>query len=127
MSGRFLDKIMLRRRQDVEQMKRSVDSGKLREKAFNLRSREQPFRLFESLSDQTRINIIAEIKRASPSKGIINDQVDVEEIAHQYEAAGACGISVLTEPEFFRGSLDDLNVVADTVSIPTLRKDFIVD
>jgi indole-3-glycerol phosphate synthase len=127
MSGRFLDKIMLRRRLDVEQMKRSIDCWKLREEAFNLRSRKQPFRLFESLSNQARINIIAEIKRASPSKGVINDRVNVEETARQYEAAGACAISVLTEPEFFRGNLDDLKVVADTVFIPTLRKDFIVD
>ena len=105
MSGRFLDKIMLRRRQDVEQIKPSIDCRKLREEAFKLRSQKQPFRLFESLSDQARINIIAEIKRASPSKGVINNHVDVEEIARQYEAAGACAISVLTEPEFFRGNV----------------------
>jgi indole-3-glycerol phosphate synthase len=127
MKGGFLDKIILRRRQDVEQMKRSVDCGELHKEALRQRNGRPSFRLFDSLSNRKRINIIAEIKRASPSKGVINDQVDVKETARRYETAGACGISVLTEPQFFRGTLDDLKVAVDTVSIPVLRKDFMVD
>jgi indole-3-glycerol phosphate synthase len=74
-----------------------------------------------------RLNIIAEFKRASPSKGVINDQADPVETARAYTNAGACAISVLTEPDYFQGSLEDLRVIRDAVSIPVLRKDFIVD
>jgi indole-3-glycerol phosphate synthase len=79
------------------------------------------------LSREDRSNIIAEIKRASPSKGIINDDIDVTQLARDYEAGGAAAISVLTESEYFRGSLDDLAAVHTAVDVPILRKDFIVD
>src|SRR5262249_10347201 len=71
--------------------------------------------------------IIAEIKRASPSKGTINDTIDVAETAKTYKSGGACAISVLTEEQFFEGSLDDLRVARDAIDLPILRKDFIVD
>ncbi len=74
-----------------------------------------------------RINIIAEIKRASPSKGLINDKIHVAETARNYETGGACAISVLTEEDKFQGSLDDLRVAKNAVEIPILRKDFIFD
>lgn len=82
------------------------------------------------LSDALRrdeINIIAEIKRASPSKGIISGQIDVSETARIYEESGACAISVLTEENKFLGSLSDLEKVRQTVNLPVLRKDFIFD
>lgn len=72
------------------------------------------------------IHIIAEVKRRSPSAGAIRDDVDPVGMASIYEAAGASAISVLTEPNHFGGSLDDLQRIAGSVSIPTLRKDFIV-
>jgi len=74
---------------------------------------------------QGRHGIIAEIKRASPSKGPLADIPDPVELARMYEAGGASAISVLTESRQFLGSLEDLEAVAEAVSIPVLRKDFI--
>jgi indole-3-glycerol phosphate synthase len=77
------------------------------------------------LRSDTRI--IAEIKRASPSKGVINDRIDVAEVARDYAAGGAAAISVLTEEDFFKGSLDDLRFVKAAVDLPVLRKDFTIE
>lgn len=71
--------------------------------------------------------LIAEIKRASPSKGIINDKINPIEVAMAYEKAGADAISVLTDSTFFKGSTEDLIAVKENVNIPVLRKDFIID
>lgn len=73
-----------------------------------------------------RMQVIAEIKRASPSKGTINQAVDILAQAKAYEAAGAAAISVLTDPVFFKGDIEDLRAVAAAVSVPVLCKDFIV-
>ena len=84
----------------------------------------------KSLADALRISttgIIAEHKRRSPSKSVINDKVLLPEVVSGYENAGAKGISVLTDSNFFGGSLDDLLVAEKTVSIPILRKEFIID
>src|SRR5699024_857215 len=74
-----------------------------------------------------RMNIIAEIKRASPSKGSINPDVDPVKQAKLYEANGAGAISVLTDETFFKGSLDDLRAVRQAVDLPLLCKDFVID
>ena len=74
-----------------------------------------------------RINVIAECKRRSPSKGVLAAQYDPVAIARKYEEGGAAAISVLTEPTFFDGSLDHLRLVRAAVGLPILRKDFIVD
>ena len=73
------------------------------------------------------MSFICEVKRASPSKGMIADDFPYLEIAEEYEAAGASAISVLTEPHFFKGRDEYLEQIADSVSIPVLRKDFIID
>ena len=73
------------------------------------------------------INIIAEFKRKSPSKGVIRAAADPSTIAQSYEAGGAVGISVLTEEDHFDGSLEDLRSVRDAVDLPVLRKDFVFD
>ena len=86
-----------------------------------------PNRLRRALLSGNAVNIIAEFKRASPSKGVINDRADPAAVARSYEAGGACAVSVLTETDFFRGSLDDLRCVRRAVSLPILRKDFIID
>lgn len=70
--------------------------------------------------------MIAEIKRASPSKGVLRGDVDVVELARKYERGGAAAVSVLTEEEFFRGTLEDLRAVRHAVGLRLLRKDFIV-
>lgn len=81
--------------------------------------------LKESLSGNA--GIIAEFKRASPSKGVINDKVDVLDVVLDYEMNGAAAVSILTEPVFFKGSNDDILTVANSLTIPILRKDFIVE
>ena len=73
------------------------------------------------------IAVIAELKKASPSKGLIRASFDPEELARELESAGAAALSVLTDEEFFQGSLENLRKASATVAIPCLRKDFIVD
>jgi indole-3-glycerol phosphate synthase len=74
-----------------------------------------------------RVNVIAECKRRSPSKGVLADDYDPVTLARQYEEGGAAAISVLTEPTFFDGALEHLEAVRQAVALPLLRKDFIVD
>jgi indole-3-glycerol phosphate synthase len=80
-----------------------------------------------ALSETGRANVIAECKRRSPSRGVLAADYDPVAIARQYETGGAAAISVLTEPTFFDGSLDHLAAVRQAVTLPLLRKDFIVD
>ncbi|NUO07924.1 MAG: indole-3-glycerol phosphate synthase TrpC [Candidatus Brocadia sp.] len=80
-----------------------------------------------ALKSNTNISIIAEIKKASPSMGIIREDFNPTEIAHIYEAGGAAAISVLTDERFFQGSLSYLTEVKKAVDLPILRKDFIID
>lgn len=83
--------------------------------------------LVESLRSATSMAVISEIKRASPSKGEINLDVNPVEQALTYENAGASAISVLTDEPFFKGSIEDLKVVSQNVQIPRLCKDFVID
>ena len=87
----------------------------------------EPGRLFAALSRPDRMNIIAECKRRSPSRGILREDYRPAEHARAYAAAGAAAISVLTEPTFFDGSLEHLAEVRAAVGVPLLRKDFIVE
>ena len=82
---------------------------------------------FEAALRQQDFNFICEVKKASPSKGIIAEHFPYLEIAKEYEIAGAAAISVLTEPDFFKGDKKYLQEIASTVKIPVLRKDFIID
>lgn len=116
----FLDEILELKRVRVEQAKIANPNPKAKD--------QRPKHLLrKSLESSNGINIIAEIKRASPSKGVINDQIDVAEVAKMYERGGATAISVLTEEDKFKGSLDDLKLVRENVLIPILRKDFVFD
>lgn len=83
--------------------------------------------LFEEALSKPGINFICEVKRASPSKGLISKDFKYQEIALEYEQSGASAISVLTEPDFFMGSIEYLRKIKNIVSIPVLRKDFIID
>ena len=79
------------------------------------------------LKRENRIKFIAEVKKASPSAGIIRDDFNYIDIAKEYEVGGASAISVLTDKEFFKGDLKYLSEIKETVSLPALRKDFIID
>jgi indole-3-glycerol phosphate synthase len=82
---------------------------------------------FEKAIDTKELTFICEIKKASPSKGVITEDFTYLDIAKEYEAAGAAAISVLTEPYYFKGDNQYLREIADIVSIPLLRKDFTID
>ncbi|MDR1217873.1 MAG: indole-3-glycerol phosphate synthase TrpC [Oscillospiraceae bacterium] len=82
---------------------------------------------FERALSSEGLSFICEVKKASPSKGVIAENFPYEEIAKSYETAGASAISVLTEPRWFLGSAEHLRIVAGAVDIPVLRKDFVVD
>src|SRR5699024_12575424 len=84
-------------------------------------------RFSQRVQEDTHMSCIAEIKRASPSKGILNEHVDPVKQAIIYEENGAQAISVLTDDTFFGGSFSDLQAVSEAVSIPVLCKDFIID
>jgi indole-3-glycerol phosphate synthase len=104
---------------------RSLES--LRAAALARRAEAAPHALRRALEDAERVNIIAEVKRASPSLGVIRADVEPAELARRYEAGGAAAISVLTEENRFQGSLDDLRAVREAVKLPLLRKDFIFE
>ena len=122
----FLTEIIELKKKRLEIAKANRNFDELKRSAVALRETAQKHRLRENL-ERASINIIAEIKRASPSKGIINDQIDVAEIARSYKKGGACAISVLTEEDKFCGSLADLKRAREAVDLPLLRKDFIFD
>ncbi|MEE8557887.1 MAG: indole-3-glycerol phosphate synthase TrpC [Myxococcota bacterium] len=118
----ILDEILERKR---------VEVSELRPRAAELKDRARsapPAREFASaLRSGPSPRVIAELKRASPSRGLIRENVDPAAIVRSYEAAGAVALSVLTDRDFFRGSLTDLCAARDAVSLPLLRKDFVID
>lgn len=127
METNFLDKIVAARRAQVEFDRAGLDEADLRDRAALLRSGQATQRLRSALRGSGDIAIIAEFKRASPSLGEIRTDADPAQMIALYEAGGAAAISVLTEPQFFKGSLDDLRAARAITRLPILRKDFIVD
>lgn len=119
----ILEQIINHKKQEVEQRKKEVRIKALEAQRFFTR---QTYSLKKFLIDPTRTGIIAEYKRKSPSKGIINNRDSVESVTRMYSAYGASGISVLTDYNFFGGSLDDLIAARDN-HLPLLRKDFMID
>ena len=123
----FLSNIINQKRQRVETAKLSVSPEVLEVMARNARDTAAAHALVGALRDEGKINIIAEFKRRSPSKGEIRSNADPTKIATAYEAAGASAISVLTEEDYFDGSLDDLRAVRQATSLPIVRKDFVFE
>ncbi|MGD9589786.1 MAG: indole-3-glycerol phosphate synthase TrpC [Pyrinomonadaceae bacterium] len=127
MTGTILDKIIDAKRSKVETLKRQTDLSEMYAQAEDVRRDRAPNRMYSALADAQEPRIIAEFKRASPSKGVINDKFSPVETALAYQEGGAAAISILTEEDHFRGSLDDLKHVRDAVELPILRKDFMID
>jgi len=128
MSRNFLSEIVARKRQAVAQLQSDASLGRFRERALKTRTSAAPHRLLRALkSHSPRPKIIAEFKRRSPSLGIIRRDLSPADIAHRYKRGGACAISVLTDEEYFGGSIADLNAVRSSTDLPVLRKDFIID
>ncbi len=120
----ILDKIVLRKKEEVAQAKQRVSIQQL-ERGLHFNRNPHSFKQF--LLDEQRTGIIAEFKRRSPSKGIINDQASVADVTKAYAAAGASALSVLTDIDFFGGHTDDLLAARAANDIPILRKDFMID
>jgi indole-3-glycerol phosphate synthase len=127
MQESILTTIVNRKRQRLQELKKH---SQLSEEKVLLPSAKRLFSqraFYLALDHPERINFIAEIKRASPSKGVLREEVDPVELSLSYESHGAVAISVLTEEDHFLGSLEDLRKVKKHVICPVLRKDFIVD
>ncbi len=121
----FLDHIVRSTRSKVAETKRTANLAELERRA----EQNVPRGFRRALLEKNRagVAVIAELKKASPSKGLIRAEFCVEELARELEAAGAAALSVLTDEEFFQGSLENLRLASAAVKLPCLRKDFMVD
>jgi indole-3-glycerol phosphate synthase len=122
-SGTVLDRIVETRRAAIAHRKKTVPETALRFGAQHA----APVRDFAAALTRDSLNVIAELKKASPSRGLLRPEFDPPALAKSFEAAGAAALSVLTEEEFFQGDLKHMKVARAAVSLPVLRKDFIVD
>ncbi|WP_156305825.1 indole-3-glycerol phosphate synthase TrpC [Sphingobacterium endophyticum] len=120
----ILDKIVARKKEEVTVAKSLATLSELQKTPLFSRT---CYNLKESILNPERTGIIAEYKRASPSKGLINGVNTVQEVVKGYQDAGASAISVLTDKDFFQGSLEDLTAAREVLEIPLLRKEFIID
>lgn len=120
----ILDEIAAKTVERINGIKQSVSLEELKSAALE---KEKSGHFFHKALSSDGISFICEVKKASPSKGIIAEHFPYVDIAREYEKAGASAISVLTEPYYFKGSNDYLKEIAENVSIPILRKDFVVD
>lgn len=120
----ILETIIAHKKIEVGQRKKEVSISDLQRGPFY---KGEIYSLKAALSDKSTTGIIAEFKRKSPSKGIINAEASIEEVSQGYATNGAAGISVLTDEEFFGGTLADLQKAAIINKIPLLRKDFMID
>jgi indole-3-glycerol phosphate synthase len=123
----ILGRILARKREEVAQLRSQHTSASLSERA----ARQSPPRGFAAAlrarADEGKPAVIAEIKRASPSKGLIRPDFDPAWIATEYERGGAACLSILTDEDYFQGSVDDFVAARNAVALPAIRKDFIID
>jgi indole-3-glycerol phosphate synthase len=122
-AGTVLGRILESRRAEVEHRKKVLPETALK---YGVQA-ASPLRNFAGALTGGGINVLAELKPASPSRGVMREEFDAAGLAQALEAAGAAALSVLTEPEFFRGSLKNLRDARKSVKVPVLRKDFIFD
>ncbi|MDQ2976607.1 MAG: indole-3-glycerol phosphate synthase TrpC [Acidobacteriota bacterium] len=123
----ILAEIVEAKRARLAEGKGKISQEALRAVAEETRSRATSHALRNAISNDGRLSVIAEIKRASPSKGDLRLRGTAGEVALAYERGGAAAVSVLTEEDYFHGSIEDLRTVLGAVSLPVLRKDFIFD
>jgi indole-3-glycerol phosphate synthase len=121
-----LSEIIARKRERLAQAQAVIGLDQLRAEALAKRRGATPHALRSALQSGG-VNIIAEFKRRSPSKGVIRAGADLASIVRSYEAGGAVALSVLTEEDYFAGSLNDLRAAKEAVALPALRKDFVFD
>jgi indole-3-glycerol phosphate synthase len=119
----ILEDIIAHKREELAAAKRRRTLGELKQRA----QEAAPARGFASALRQPGLSVIAEVKRKSPAKGVLNETVDPARQALVYAAAGARAISVLTDTRYFDGTNEDLNAVRSQVNLPVLRKDFTID
>jgi len=124
-----LEQILQSKREEVEQRRKARPIEALKETIATL---GRPRNFFQAvtkppLKGKKPLNLIAEVKKASPSAGIIRDDFDPVKIAQEYAAGGADALSVLTDENYFQGHLDYIHAVRDAVKLPVLRKDFLID
>ena len=120
----ILDQIVATKRVEIAAAKAALSPDELRERIIDA----PPVRdFFAALASEGNIKLIAEVKKASPSNGVIREDFDPVEIARTYAANGASCISCLTDEQYFQGSLEYLRAIRRAVTIPVLRKDFILD
>lgn len=123
----ILDQIVETKKQEVAQRKTQTPLEKLQETIATL---GRPRNFFHAVSKEPgpkALNLIAEVKKASPSAGVIRADFDPVKIAQTYAAAGADALSVLTDEKYFQGKLEYIHAIRDVVKLPVLRKDFIID
>ena len=125
MSRMILDDILAVKKNEITRAKEELTLADVRAQALSFEY--SPRSLSNALSDKSKISLIAEIKKASPSKGILRDNFNPVEIAKVYESSGCNALSILTDKEFFQGALSYIGDVHEAVSLPLLRKDFIID
>jgi indole-3-glycerol phosphate synthase len=121
-----LSEIIATKRGRVRASEQLISLERMRSLAHEVRSRAKSHALRDALRTDG-INIIAEFKRRSPSKGVIREDADLTQVVHSYESGGATAVSVLTEEDYFGGSLADLREVKRAISLPVLRKDFVFE
>ena len=128
MAGDILQIIVEHKKKEVQEAKKRRSEHSLLKEIDHKHPDRPESRFFKQLLKPGKwgVNIIAEIKRASPSKGMIRENLDPVEYARKYEKGEVSAISVLTDEHFFKGSTEDLKHVKKTVSLPVLRKDFVV-
>ncbi len=120
----FLEEIVKIKKEEVSRRKALLPQRELEDTIAGL---PPPRNMFDAISRRSPMAVIAEIKRASPSVGVIKEEVDLCHLAREYEAGGACAVSVLTESHFFKGDLSYLHRVKEEISLPVLQKDFVLD
>jgi indole-3-glycerol phosphate synthase len=123
----FMTAVVEKKRARLRDAQAGVSFYNLRASAYEARSSASRHALRHALGNEDQINVIAEIKRASPSKGDFGLTATVAETANAYSRGGAIAVSVVTEEDYFLGSMADLRAVRRAVTLPVLRKDFIID